>query len=88
MGDLAGQASVFTMLLGAVPGGLPFYVDKHLPLTRVDPDTGREVDVLCVRIGGKLVFHPDRLDMVKAEIAWRDSAHLARWADDGGRADE
>lgn len=40
--------------------GVPIVVEALVPLTKIDPDTGDEVEVAYWKIGGRIVMHPDR----------------------------
>jgi hypothetical protein len=65
--------------------GVIIVEDEHVPLTSRDPSTGKVRDLLCLKIDGRLHFHPTRLAMVSAALARQDTA-IDRWADDGGGA--
>ena len=82
MGDLT--------LFDALPpfDGIPIYESQFVPLHRIYPPTGAVMaDRLCVRIEGRLYFHPQRLAELQAALARPPAPshdELARWADDGG----
>lgn len=72
--------------------GIPVHVSSLIPLHRSYPPTGAVMaDRLCVRTGGRLIFHPQRFAEFKAALA-REAAgttppsagEFARWDDDGG----
>lgn len=70
--------------------GIPVHESRFVPLTRTYRPTGAVMaDVACVRIDGRLYFHPQRLEELRAAMARPPSAtaqDLARWHDDGGPA--
>lgn len=73
---------VDALLMGS---GIAIVENRHVPLRKLDLETGEERDLLCVRIDGALHFHPTRLAMVRHVLATQNR-DLDRWADDGGRA--
>ena len=76
------------MLLGAATG-IAYHVSEMVPLHRRYPPTGAVMaEVACIRVGDRLVFHPQRLAELRAAIAnpRPTSADIGRWTDDGGRA--
>ncbi len=48
---------------------MPIFIDPKVPLTTMkrDPETGeeREVDALCVIVGGNILVHPDRMPLIE-----------------------
>jgi hypothetical protein len=72
--------------------GTPLEVSPLIPLHVTYPPTGAVMaDRLCMRVAGRLYFHPQRLAELKAAIARQDAgvsppsaSDLVRWDDDGG----
>lgn len=78
-------ADVFAALRGIL-----VHESQFVPLTRTYRPTGAVMaDVACVRIDGRLYFHPQRLAEFRAALARPPAAtaqDIARWLDDGGPA--
>lgn len=64
---------------------VPLVINEHIPLTRWDEKLERVVEVVCVRIDGKIHINPERYRQLREEIA-RRVFDTGRWADDGGQA--
>lgn len=65
----------------------PIEVSELVPLHRTYAPTGAVMsDVAYVRIGERLLFHPQRFAELRAAMAnpGPGGAALARWDDDGG----
>lgn len=81
MGDL-------TLLELLAMRGIPVFESNLIPLHRIYPPTGAVMENrLCVRVAGRMYFHPQRLAEFKAALLRPPApSHedLARWADDGG----
>lgn len=76
----------FSLQVPHAAGAIPFVVDEDVSLTKPYPPTGARIDIMCVRIGGRLHFHPRRLAELQAALRSTQptTAELGRWADDGG----
>ena len=81
------MSDALRFMLAHPPGAMTFQVSELVPLHRHYAPTGAVMaDVACVRLDGRLYFHPQRIAELKAWVANPQPAagELARWDDDGG----